>query len=56
MGTRFPIDAIVLDRTGGMNLHRQIYSQLRGRLLQSNQTESSFPAPSSIVRAQLYNL
>ena len=30
MATAFPIDGIVIDRSSASNLHRQIYSQLRG--------------------------
>ena len=30
MTTAFPIDGIVIDRSIASNLHRQIYSQLRG--------------------------
>ena len=51
MKTSFPIDGIVLDRDGSANLHRQLYSQLRG-LIERRVLPSGTALPSTRVLAR----
>src|SRR6187399_2030501 len=51
MKTSFPIDGIALDREGAANLHRQLYSQLRG-LIERRVLPSGFALPSTRTMAR----